>query len=254
MRMRDLHNELLSYYQGVYGVHNGKLYHIEDVTPPDPDEQDEYGDGHWTFDDGSLEIDTDMYRFNAVCKEIKLTDGTSSANTEPYQDISMDKFDFSFPDVGLVNVPVVFPEIDEHFNIAKHIGRSATRQWRRAMRRDSITSNIVGSSTASHLIEVTGASTRELMTARSNNAVYRMYFPQYFSVDEALSALQETVGTYAVSADWWIGQGCHGVVFGYGNGVCGSVSEEGIFKLHNTDLDFLKEPLIELVGENNYGV
>ena len=252
MRMRDLHNELMSYYQGVYGVYGGKLYHIEDITPPDPDEQDEYGDGHWTFDDGNLETDTDMYRFNATCKEIKLTDGTSDNNREPYQTISMDKFDFSFPDVGLVNVPVVFSGIDEHFNIAKHIGRSATRQWRRAMRGDSINASIVGRTITSHLIDVTGETARELVTSRSYNSIYRMYFPQYFSVDEALSALQDTVGTYAVSADWWVGQGCHGVVFGYGNGVCGSVSEEGIFKLHSENLGFLKEPLIELVGENNY--
>lgn len=252
MRMRDLHNELLSYYQGVYGVYDGKLYLIDDISPPEPDEQDEYGDGSWPDDDGTLEMDTDIHRFDAECREITLTDGTSGRDDTPSENIGMDKFDFSFPDVGLVNVPVVFQDIDEHFNVVKHMGRTASRQWRRAMRRDSINANMVGGAITTHLIEATGQSSRELATSRSNNAIYRMYFPKYFSVDEALSALQTTIGTYAINSEWWVGQGKHSIVFGYGNSVCGNVSEEGIFKLDNENLGFLKEPLIELVGAGCY--
>lgn len=251
MRMRDLHNEVMSYYQGVYGMYGGKLYMLDDITPPEGDEEDEYGDAHWSFDDGNLEVDTDLHRFTAYCREVKLTDGLRD-HREPSEEISMDKFDFSFPTTGLVNVPVHMQSIEEQFNIVKYVSRSATRQWRRAMRRDSFSMTTIGGNILSHLVAVTDETPRELVTSRTNNAIHGLYFPHYFTADEVLSSLQHTVGTYAISKDWWIGQGSHGIIFGYRGDVCGSVDDEGLFSFSDESLGFLKESLTELIGDNCY--
>ena len=248
MYMQDIHNELMAYYHGTYGRRDDKLYYIEDIPMPEGDGYDDSEERTIFNNDGGHDVMSSMHLFNAYVLELPHNDSRAASGNS--MEMSMGDIDFSFPNPGLVNVPAMY-NIDRkpvQFNTTRYVARRVQRQWRRALRYDSLNVCSPNTSLRGILESITGQACNELGTSVTNNTLYSLYFPQYFTVQHALLELSATVGTYALSPNWWVGQGKHGIIFGHNEHVCGTVSEDGQFKLAE-GLEFLSESLNELIGD-----
>ena len=251
MYMNEIHNELIAYYSGTYATYDGSVYHIKDIMMPEPDGTNDYDDPYYN-NDGGFEVEEVMDRFNVYVEQQIPSLDFEDASGE-HSEMSLGLFDFSFPDMGLINIQAHY-DVDGNktaFNMAKNMARRTQRQWRRALRHDALEVNHAYSGLIPMLEAVTGKEHYENRARVSPSTLVALYFPQYESVQYALEELEHTIGTYALSKDWWVGQGKHGIVFGNGYNMCGEVTD-GKFSFDNDDLLFLKESLIEVIGVERY--
>ena len=241
MYMQDVHHELQAYYYNTYGTYNGKVVYVEEIMLPEPDYYDEDNDCHVFENDGDHDVYTSLDLFDAYVRDISNDNGDCTT-------VPMSEIDFTFPDTGLINVVIEYPDLGCKFNIAKYVTRTTRRQWRRALRFDMLAVRLPNPSTKGIIEAITETTHNELSTRITSSTVDSMFFPKYIGVDEALDRLDGGVDTYALSPDWWVGQGKHGIVFGHHEHKCGDVSSDGLFTLHE-DLEFLRESFNETIGE-----
>jgi hypothetical protein len=241
MYIRDILQELRGYYQGTYGMYCGKVYKVMDINPPDSDGYDDDGEEYWEVDnDGLLDVLDATHLFTADC--IDIVSDTSDR-------VDLSDVEFVFPDVGLVNIPIEYSDTCK-FNVVANVTRSVQRQYRRALRHNSLMSVAPFPKVRDMIAELTGQPHHELGGGVTNTLISNLFLPTYYHLDEALSLLEDTIGQYAITNEWWVGQGNHGIIFGYHDNICGDVTD-GVFKLHDT-LDFLEESLLTTIGEHRY--
>jgi hypothetical protein len=146
---------------------------------------------------------------------------------------------------------VVYNELGVSFNSCKYVQRNVRRQWRRAFRiDDGLTASNVHQHAAGILERIVGRSHSAMFSGTDDLVAHSLFFPKYFTTEEALEQLNATVGWYALSKEWWVGQGNHGIVFGYQGDCVGSVnSDTNKFEFFTEELEFLRDSLIETIGD-----
>ena len=240
MHVSDIHNELSSYYTDTYAVYDGMLYLVREILSPEPTGYDDYDEPEWDLP-SNADVDNSLEYFEAYCEPVVLHDEPDCAT------IPMDELSFIFPEAKLVNVPIKFGDVT--FNMAKYVARRADRQWKRGLRHSMLSACIVPFRARHFIKSVTGQSHIEFQVEVTNLNILNTFFPEYYSVTDALQYLNNSIGSCAVSEDWWIGQGNESLVFGYQLHTVGTITEDGVFELHD-GCKYLSESLTETLGDN----
>jgi len=250
MHILDVHNELCSHYNGCFGINKqGKVVHLMEILTPDSDGDNDWGDPDYSSYPEDLEVHSSKQYFQGYVTEYennvfyKDTEGGHESKTVALTDIS-----FCFPESKLVQCKI--DTNGSQYDFVKYVDRYSSRQYRRALRTGSLTALHVNGWTYSTLRNkglLFGRDSSSVISSVQVADIVRYIDPTYVGYRDALELLKLQVGTYAISEEWWVGQGKKGIVIGWKSYSVGAIDEDGIVTLNDNAL-FLSKSLSETLG------
>ncbi len=246
MHILDVYNEFESHYSGCFAVDkDGAAIKIKRIIPPEPTSVDDYGDASYGDYPTNLELASSIDLFTIEALYIE----SSSDLHQDVVELHLCDIVFVFPESKLINCNTLLTD-GSTFNYIKYISRYSTRQYRRALRLNYLIENRPNAWLIDHLCRE-GVDLYNIMDSHelSDNEIGSYINPLYYSYTDAINKLDEGIGTYALSPNWWVGQGTDGIDLGWNSHSVGTVdSTSGLVSLNN-NVSFLETSLIETLGD-----